>query len=234
MSNMRPARPNLADEIVGTLRAEIARGVLLPGTRLLELPLASRFGTSQTPVREALRLLERDGLVRHVRRRGVFVREFTMTDVDEIYSLRATLEGLAASRMALTADAGEIVTLRETLDRMRKAGVDDPGSHVQLALKFHEGIARFARHQRLLDAWRSIMAQTVLYAELHTAHISDFEGDVETHAAILEAIDSGDPVRAEDEARRHVAAAHEDFVRRAVDAGLISPRRQGTTPFHAR
>jgi DNA-binding GntR family transcriptional regulator len=84
--------------VADALREEIERGLLAPGERLVEMALARRFEVSQGPVREALRLLEREGLVDHRPRRGVYVRVLSARDIEEVYSLRAAIEGLAVRR----------------------------------------------------------------------------------------------------------------------------------------
>jgi DNA-binding GntR family transcriptional regulator len=215
-------RPNLADDIATELREQIVGGSLRPGTRLLELRLAERFGTSQGPVREALRLLERDGLVTHVRRRGVYVRELSVRDLDEIYSLRAALEGFAARRAALRIAPAGVRALKRLLERMAaraEAGEWERG--VRIAIEFHEEIAVIAGHDRLLQTWRSIMAQTSQYAQLASSQAPDVAPDVEAHKRLLDAVTSGDPDRAEAEGKRHAVKARNDFLRDAAEAGLI-------------
>jgi DNA-binding GntR family transcriptional regulator len=214
-------RPNLADDIATELREQIVGGSLPPGTRLLELRLAERFGTSQGPVREALRLLERDGLVTHVRRRGVYVRELSVTDLDEIYSLRAALEAFAARRAALRITPAGLRTLERLLERMAKAATGELKRGIRIAIEFHEQIAVIAGHERLLQTWRSIMAQTSQYAQLAGSQAPDVAPDVDAHRRLLEAITSGDPDRAEAEGKRHAVKARNDFLHDAMAAGLI-------------
>jgi DNA-binding GntR family transcriptional regulator len=215
-------RSNLADEVAGEVRREILHGELAPGTRLLELRLAERFGTSQTPIREALRLLERDGLVTHRPRRGVYVWEPTARDVDEIYSLRGVLEGLAARRAAVRVTSDDAARLKQLIDKLENASQQaDREEHIQLTVEFHAAIVEVARHERLLQSWRSLMAQMSLCAHLHGVYHPDFTSDVETHRALLAAVMDGEPELAERIARGHVTAARDDFIRRATAAGLI-------------
>ncbi len=215
-------RPNLADDIATELREQIVSGSLPPGTRLLELRLAERFGTSQGPVREALRLLERDGLVTHLRRRGVYVRELSITDLDEIYSLRAALEGFAARRAVPRITPAGVRTLERLLERMVPgAATGELKRGIRIAIEFHEEIAVIAGHERLLQTWHSIMAQTSQYAQLAGSQAPEVAPDVEAHRRLLDAITSGDPDRAEAEGKRHAVKARNDFLRDAVAAGLI-------------
>jgi len=223
MNRPRPRpRPNLADDIATELREQIVGGSLPPGSRLLELRLAERFGTSQGPVREALRLLERDGLVTHVRRRGVYVRELSVRDLDEIYSLRAALEGFAARRAVLRITPAGARALERLLERMAaKAATGEVKRGIRIAIEFHEEIVVIADHERLLQTWRSIMAQTSQYAQLAGSQAPDVAPDVEAHQRLLDAVTSGDPDHAEAEGKRHAVEARNDFLRDAAQAGLI-------------
>jgi DNA-binding GntR family transcriptional regulator len=118
--------------VVPTLREAIVGNLLAPGSRLLEIQLAKQLGVSRTPVREAFAQLEREGLVTIVARVGVFVREVTTRDVDEIYTVRAALEGLAVALAAKNIDDIGRARLNQAVETMRtKVEAVDPLAYVQ-------------------------------------------------------------------------------------------------------
>ena len=115
----------LGQELVRALEEEIVSGRLAPETRLVEEEVAQRFGISRSPVREALRRLEQDGLVLREARRGIWVAPISRADLDEVYSCRVALEGLAAEQAALNRTDSHVNALRTAfgaMDRAHEAG----------------------------------------------------------------------------------------------------------------
>lgn len=216
-------------QIADALRDEIERNALASGERLVEMQLARRFGVSQGPVREALRLLEGDGLVEYRPRRGAYVRTVSAADIAEVYSLRVAIEGLAARRVALLLDAGDRVRLDAALAAMEEASRrHDSGLLAEAALALHQVIAVAARHSRLSAAWEAIMSQTRSYFYLHV-RFDDHESDLALHRELVEAVTSGDPDRAEATMKEHVRGAALDLLHHAVGSGVIeSPNAAGS------
>src|SRR5919198_1883941 len=103
---------NAADSVYHTLRGAIVEGQLDPGDSLIEWHVARQFGTSRTPVREALLRLESEGLAYRVPRRGLIVRQLTEHEVLEVYAVRIELEGLAGREAAREAEPADIAHLR--------------------------------------------------------------------------------------------------------------------------
>src|SRR5690242_19712809 len=119
MSSRGPA-PSNVDLALNAVRASIVAGRLRPGERIKEIPLAQELGFSRAPVRDALRLLDRDGLVRLVPNRGAMVPELRGVDVLEVYALRASLGTLALRKLML--DQGSVAPLERELARLVRAG----------------------------------------------------------------------------------------------------------------
>lgn len=111
----------LGQELVRALEEEIVSGRIPPETRLVEEEVAQRFGISRSPVREALRRLEQDGLVFREARRGIWVAPISRADLDEVYSCRVALEGLAAEQAALHRTESHIAALRAAFGAMDRA-----------------------------------------------------------------------------------------------------------------
>lgn len=119
MSSRPGPAPSNVDLALGAVRAAIVSGKLRPGERIKEIPLAEELGFSRAPVRDALRLLERDGLVRLVPNRGAMVPELRGVDVLEVYALRASLGTLALHKLML--DEGSVAPLERELARLVRA-----------------------------------------------------------------------------------------------------------------
>jgi DNA-binding GntR family transcriptional regulator len=118
----RGPAPSNVDLALEAVRAAIVDGRLRPGERIKEVPLAEELGFSRAPVRDALRLLERDGLVELVPNRGAIVPELRAVDILEVYALRASLGTLALHKVMLDADALQIAPLARELTRLVRAG----------------------------------------------------------------------------------------------------------------
>jgi DNA-binding GntR family transcriptional regulator len=131
--------------VVPTLREAIVGNLLAPGSRLLEIQLAKQLGVSRTPVREAFAQLEREGLVTIVPRVGVFVREVTVRDVDEIYTVRAALEGVAVALAAQNINDIGRARLNQAVDTMRlKVDAADPIAYVRELDDFYATVMSLA------------------------------------------------------------------------------------------
>ncbi len=104
----KPLREKIADKI----RADIIKGVYKKnGERLVEPKLAKNLGISRTPIREALRQLEAEGFIEIVPRRGAIVKELTIKDIDDLYAIKANLEGLAARQAVIHMTDEQLETL---------------------------------------------------------------------------------------------------------------------------
>jgi DNA-binding GntR family transcriptional regulator len=137
------------------LLSGIRAGTLLPGDRLTETDLATRFCTSRTPVREAIRTLEADGLVVHTPRVGATIRTLSYGEITDLYEMRAILEGSAArfaARAAYASETAELVAIKDDMDRAR----GDAPRLFDLNMRFHAVLLNAARKQFLVRAIQSI------------------------------------------------------------------------------
>jgi len=147
MVESRPIREIAYD----VLKKAIITGEIPAGERIVETDYADRLHISRTPLREALRKLERDGLVEYVIRRGVVVRAFTAEDVDQIYTIRNSLEMLTLPYIIENATAEDIRSLREKLAAMdRLMETDDVEGLSPLARDFHTSLTRISGKNRIL------------------------------------------------------------------------------------
>ena len=134
-----------------TLKHAIVTGEIPAGSRIVETEYAERMHISRTPLREALRKLERDGLVEYVLRRGVVVRAFTIADVEEIYTIRNALEMLTLPAIIQNATAEDVAALRERVNEMdefdRRNEIDQISPR---ARAFHTHLTAISRQNRIL------------------------------------------------------------------------------------
>jgi DNA-binding GntR family transcriptional regulator len=192
-----------AEAVYQALRHGIVHGDLAPGERLRSDALATELRVSRTPVREALRKLEAEGLVAHAGSR-LIVRAFSEQDLTELFYVREALEGMAARLAAENATPSEIAEIGELLEDMetvRRRG--DLGALRRLTGEFHRLVCRASHNNRLLqslqtllDSVRQIQTST-LYGEGSAAKA------LQEHRDLLEAIAAHDGERAERLAREH-------------------------------
>ena len=147
MMESRPIR-EIAYEV---LKHAIITGEIPAGERIVETDYADRLHISRTPLREALRKLERDGLVEYVLRRGVVVRAFTVEDVEEIYTIRNSLEMLTLPRIIANVTDEHIADLKRRLAEMDELMASDDVEGISpLARSFHDAITAISGQYRIL------------------------------------------------------------------------------------
>jgi DNA-binding GntR family transcriptional regulator len=197
------AEGSTADSVYRVLRHGIVHGDLAPGERLRSDALAIELRVSRTPVREALRKLEAEGLAAHAGSR-LIVRAFTEQDLTELFYVREALEGMAARLAAENATPSEIDEIRELLedmDAVRKRG--DVNAFRRLTGEFHQLIGSASHNSRLSQTLRSLLdhvrqvQSSTLYAEGRAAEA------LKEHRSLLAAIVAHDSDRAEQLAREH-------------------------------
>jgi len=184
----------LTDTVTDKIREAIVRGELEPGERLTEPTLASRLGVSRSPVREALRRLENEGLVVRESSNGFSVWNPTEADVDEILSLRTMMESLAAELMIDKLTDADIRNLEEIYEAEKQAIAENR----RLLLtkedrKFHDYLIEASRHTRLLEVWNRVMCQwEVLVYRRIDLDPQVFETVLTDHQDILDALKARD------------------------------------------
>lgn len=199
----------LAEQAYWELRRRIVSGEFSPGRRLLPRELAAMLDISQTPVKEALLLLERDGLVECPSRRGAAVRRFTAQEIQEIYRARALLECAAVEAGLREARAGGALlsSLGETL-RMEAHQVEagaDGAELLRLDCDFHEALLSLAASTWVGQWHRTLLHQTQTACALAGAR-PEAKRMTREHAAILDALHEGDADAACAVLRAHLAA----------------------------
>lgn len=190
-----------------TLRERIVTGALPPGARLREVELAESLGLSRTPVREALRRLEADGLIQHLAHKGAVVRTLGRQEATELYLMREVLEGTAAEQSARHMSGPEREALRDVLEAER-AVLDDAAESARLNLVFHRALAHGAHNRYLIAMLESLAQGLALLGRTTLGMPGRAEAALEEHDAILRAVEAGDAAAAGEAARAHIRSAH--------------------------
>jgi DNA-binding GntR family transcriptional regulator len=200
-----------ADYVYQGMRLMLMTGELQPGDRLVQRELAERFGTSHYPVIEATRRLEQDGLIISHVNRGAQVPAWTRRDAEGAFLAREALEGIAArffAERASEAAKKQLVVLGKNFDKTAKRGDAQGWCEADVALHLH--IIRSADSRALQRSIESACTLTLcIHNSFATANRPGVEPVAEEglHLDLIEALNSGDPVRAEEAARQHVRVA---------------------------
>ncbi len=194
---------SLFDYVYNDLRGLIRTHKLRPGDRLRETEISERLSCSRTPIREALKRLEADGLVRTAPPRGYVVVELTQRRVAELYALREVLVGVAARSAAEQASSLEIQSMQHVVDRMLKAA--DIAESVELNRTLSETIVSAARNEFLSKALDSLDGVVeLLNGSTYTAYPERRFEAARAHELTISAISRRDAVAAEEAARAYV------------------------------
>ncbi|MEN0073436.1 MAG: GntR family transcriptional regulator, partial [Paracraurococcus sp.] len=152
-SQMPEPAGSLAERAYDLFRNGLRRGAFRPGQRLLETDLAEQLGMSRTPVREAIRRLQSEGLVAHLPARGLCVAMYDAAEVDELYVMREALEGTAARLAAQHAGRAEILLLQAMLDQEAGLTGEAAAEHNR---RFHRALHQAAHNRYLLRSLSAI------------------------------------------------------------------------------
>jgi phosphonate utilization transcriptional regulator len=194
-------------------------GELAIGQRVNESELATRFGTSRGPIREALRALEESGLVRAEKHRGVFVREISVAEADEIYDVREVLDQLIGERVAERSTPAQLEELRAVVaDMDRATRAQDLKRYHALNLMFHDLLVEFAGNARLADSYRLLTKELLLFRLRGLQDGGGFAVSNTEHRAVLEAVAARDGARAGQLLRQHAAKSRARMHRAAAAA----------------
>ena len=208
-----PRHGSRSEHVYRRLRDAIRQGEFKSGHRVMEIEVAQWLNVSRTPVRDAIRRLESEGMLEHAPRNGLVVATLDRQAVMELYVMRETLEGTAARLCARHASDMEILDLLELVERERQLEGDFEGL-ARHNRRFHEAIHRGAHNRYLEKSLAAVndsmgLLGTPLMLLPHRAQTAAAE-----HAQIVETIQRRDPDAAEEAARKHVRAAQRERLKR--------------------
>jgi DNA-binding GntR family transcriptional regulator len=208
-----PSQRTLSDYAADQLREAILSGQFKPNQRLVEQEIAESMQTSRGPVRDALKILENEGLVVRQSHRGAFVAQLHPEDFMEIYTLREALETLAIKYLIKNATDEQIDSLEQLVKKMEGLSRQDYNQTeaTDLDLEFHHTLCKISGHKRVLTAWEALSGQIRLVVLKHRMeNPKDLrERSVSWHEKIVQALCERDTNKAIKELQTHMAASFE-------------------------
>ena len=207
----RTLRENVADEI----RTKILNGDMKPGDKIIEQELASEFGISRGPVREALRQLEQEGMVEYSRNVGCSVKHIGMDDVYEIYYMRANYEMMAVRLYNAPFPQETIEKMEQVLEQMKQLHKEEYRKVFELDNEFHEAILDLVSFKRLKKAWEDLN-----YGNIVTGYNMEIDSEQVIkrqyliHEKLLNACKTGTPAQVEQAIADHYRGGVEKLIQK--------------------
>lgn len=195
----------LRDVVFKTLRQAILKGELEPGERLMEIQLAERLGVSRTPIREAIRKLELEGLVLMIPRKGAEVAKISENNLRDVLEVRRSLEELAIDLACQRITAEELESLNKAeVDFKAAIGNGDAMQIAQTDEQFHEIIYNSTKNQKLVQILNNLREQMYRYRMEYLKDKRMHKTLVDEHEAIRKALKKHDPVKAGNAVKVHI------------------------------
>jgi DNA-binding GntR family transcriptional regulator len=198
-----PPRQSSGETAYSALIESISTGVIAPGDRLREEEVSARFGLSRTPVREALRRLEADGIVEHKPRQGAVVRKLSHGELVELYEMRGVLERTAAEMAAQHGSEAEFGAL-DDINHAIAAERANPARAAAINQEFHRGLYLACRNRFLLESARALNNSLMLLGPTTFTDAARIDTVVAQHQDIIEALRARDPAAAGAAAEVHL------------------------------
>lgn len=195
----------LREVVFETLRDAIRKGILKPGERLMEIHLAEQLGVSRTPVREAIRKLELEGYVIMMPRRGTYVSNLSIKDINEVFEIRTSLDSLASGLAAERITDEELEHLQRLLvvigEVIKEKNME---KIVEADTKFHDILYQASRNNRLVGIIYNLREQLTSFRAKSMAYPGRLEETLEEHRRIVDTIAQGDAVAAQKASEYHM------------------------------
>lgn len=207
--NLNDYKP-LRDVIFNTLREAIIVGELKPGERLMEVQLAEKMGVSRTPVREAIRKLELEGLVEMLPRKGAHIADLSVKDIMDVLEVRATLDGLASSLSASRISEDEIKELRHVHSQfINYVEKENLQGSIKKDVEFHDIIYRSSRNDKLIQISNNLREQIQRFRVIYIKDYSSTRELIKEHNEIMDAITARNSDAAMKSAQTHIKKQEE-------------------------
>ena len=221
----------LSERLRESIEEEIATGKLLPGTRLDEVELATRFGVSRTPIREALRLLLGEGLVETRPQRGAVVAQATPQRLIEMFEVMAELEGMCARLAARRLSDAEMAEIEAAHDACRgSAAARDADAYFYANERFHYAIYAGSHNTFLFEQASALQRKLRPYRRLQLRVRNRPQRSFEEHQAIVDALREGDAEKAVQSIRSHVVVQGERFADLIASLSQMTAANAADTP----
>lgn len=203
----------LREVIFNTLREAIIAGELKPGERLMEVQLAEKMGVSRTPVREAIRKLELEGLVDMIPRKGTHVAELSIKNIMDVLEVRASLDGLATALSSTRITRDELKALNSIKEQfISYIEKDNVQGAIKKDVEFHDVIYRSSRNEKLIQISNNLREQVQRFRVIYLKDYSSPKELIKEHMEIYNAIVSKDCEKAQKLAEDHIRRQQETIV----------------------
>jgi DNA-binding GntR family transcriptional regulator len=204
----------LREVVFNTLRKAILTGELKPGERLMEIHLANQLGVSRTPIREAIRKLELEGLVVMMPRRGAEVAQITEKSLRDVLEVRRSLDALCAELACDRISEEELEKLKAACEQFEKAaGTDNAAEIAKADVALHDIIVQATRNRRLIQIVNNLSEQMYRYRFEYIKDEERHDNLVEEHRMIYESILHGDKEKAAEASKLHIDNQEQSIIR---------------------
>lgn len=201
-------RKTLTAQVQERIREAIVKDELKPGTRIDQAQLAEDLNVSIVPVREALKALDAEGFVTIIPRRGAFVTNLSLQDMDDLYEARKMIEGEAIAHAALLLTEDDFRHMRHLTEKMKEAIANrEVTEYIALNREFHLHIYSCLNNQYLIQVIQSLWERSELYRYRYVVVTHDTDAIYAEHMAIVEACEARNPERARQCATDHIQHA---------------------------
>lgn len=212
----------LRDVVFNTLRQAILTGELKPGERLMEIHLANKLGVSRTPIREAIRKLELEGLVTMIPRRGAEVAQITEKSMNDVLEVRRALDALCVELACERITEEDLGRLKQACDAFEAAvRTKDVKKVAKADVELHDIIVQATGNQRLIQLINNLSEQMYRYRFEYIKDIGQHQRLIDEHRMIYESI-----VKKDREAASHAAHVHIDNQKKAIIAQIRSEKKK--------
>lgn len=218
----------LRDVVFRTLRQAILRGELKPGERLMEIRLANQLGVSRTPIREAIRMLELDGLVIMVPRKGAQVAQITEKDLNDVLEVRLGLEELAVKLACERITEEELRSLYQasrSFEKLLETETDDLQELAQADVAFHDVIYQATNNERLIQLLNNLREQMYRYRIEYLKDVKSRRSLVEEHDALCERMKKRDLEGAQKMIREHIERQQESIMQTVYHQNMAAAEK---------
>lgn len=213
IQNHKPLREMVYEE----LKMQILKGTIVPGTRLMEVDLADEMGVSRTPIREAIRKLEKEGLVTIEPRRGAYASQISTKDMVEILEVRQNMEGLAAAFAAARITPEQLKELKQVSENYNNAVIEgNMENMIKYDTRFHRIIVESCKNKVLVTMIEQLQELVLRFRYIYYDNFRRAENMPSEHKVILEAIEKGDTETAREAADIHIDRLKQLIIKEGV------------------
>lgn len=210
LENYKPLR----DIVYDYMKNAIIAGEFKPGERLMEVQLAEKLGVSRTPIREAIRKLELDGLVVMVPRKGAYVSDLSTKDLLNVFEIRECLEGLAASLAADRITDSELENLKNMLEEFHRGVLEnDIVKMIKYDAEFHNCIFNASRNDKLVQIMNNLEEYIHRFRVKYINNSTKSKKLYQEHKKIYESIESRSSLSAQKWAEKHIQDFQNDLIK---------------------